>query len=83
MARLFRQLGTTTDRLWVELTVSSADVGKGLNTRTPGRKLFSGLWYGKDPLDFRNYGKMVEPGFAVPVGCVNERSPQRTLDRLR
>ena len=82
MARLFRLRGEQ-DRLWVELPVASADVQRGVNTRTPGLKLFTGLWYGKDPLDPRNYGKILEPGDAFPVGHLNARTPQRVIDRLK
>ena len=83
MARLFRQLGVTTDRLWIELTVSRGDIARGMNTRTPGPKLFTGLWYGKDPLDARNYGKMVEPGGALPVGTLGANAPAATIARLK
>lgn len=82
MARLFRQIGETSSRLWVELTVTREDIARGLNTCKPGPKLFTGLWYGKDPLDFRNYGKMIEPSGALPVGRIGANPSAITRVRL-
>lgn len=74
MARLFRrlrELAGGSERIWVEIHVSKSDIKKhGLNTLKPGPKLFTGLWYGRAPLDFRNYGKMVEPEGALPFGAL-------------
>lgn len=87
MARLFRRLREMAhggDRLWVELTVTKQDIKRyGLNTVTPGPKLFTGLWYGKDPLSFRSYGKMVEMGGAFPMGTIDADPHPFTLNRLK
>lgn len=88
MARLFRLRNERSGRLWVELEVTRAHLNTGdpmkrPDTNKPGRKLFTGLWYGRDPLDFRNYGKMIDVQDCFPVGQLSSRTPAKTLRQLK
>lgn len=58
-------------RRWVALQVSAADLRRGIDVARPGLYLFTGYWYGGQPLSHRSYGKVVEvlPG-ARAVGRV-------------
>lgn len=70
-------------RLWVRLTLSQAQVDQPSSLLSrPGDYLFTGMWYGDDPLDPDSYGKVVPLGGAVPVGRVSRRSGFATLRRL-
>ncbi|USN15245.1 hypothetical protein KIKIMORA_00990 [Brevundimonas phage vB_BpoS-Kikimora] len=85
-AVLYRLRGDPRNRLWVGLTVKGREVRAGLNARNPGLKLFTGLWYGHDPLDHTGYGKIIDlPRLgraAVPVGRIGRYSSPRLKARL-
>lgn len=71
------------DRLWVGIVVTQADIDRGrVDARRPGLMLFTGMWYGRDPLTPASYGKMLPPNGFKPVGRVSRRSGQSTLRRL-
>ncbi|UTC28136.1 hypothetical protein GURKE_01050 [Brevundimonas phage vB_BpoS-Gurke] len=85
-AVLYRLRGDSRNRLWVGLVVKGREVRAGLNTRTPGLKLFTGLWHGHDPLDHTGYGKILDPSrlgrAVVPVGRISRFSSSRLKARL-
>lgn len=45
-------------RKGVVLRVTQQDINNGTNVRKPGLYIFSGYWYGKDPLAHSSYGKI-------------------------
>lgn len=49
-------------RLWVCLSVTSADLRRGMNAGAPGLHLFGGYWYNREalggPLNHKAYGKI-------------------------
>lgn len=85
-AVLYRLRGDKRHRLWIGLEVTGRQVRAGMNTRRPGLKLFTGLWYGHDPLDHRGYGKIIDPSetsrAVIPVGRVGRFSSTRLKARL-
>jgi hypothetical protein len=48
-------------RRGVILQVTQADILKGIDVKTPGLYLFSGMWYGKDPNNHMSFGKIQTP----------------------
>ncbi|UTC29218.1 hypothetical protein BAMBUS_01360 [Brevundimonas phage vB_BpoS-Bambus] len=83
MSALYRRPRDRSDRLWVRLTLSKADVERPTSLiRLPGDYLFTGLWYGDDPLNPDCYGKVVPVQNAFPVGRVSPRANHATLRRL-
>ena len=70
-------------RLWIRLTLTQAQVERPTSLlRLPGDYLFTGMWYGDDPLNPDSYGKVVPVAGALPVGRVSRRSGHATLRRL-
>ena len=65
-------------RLWVVLPVSRNQAKRLMNARGPGTYLFGGLWYGRDPLSHRSYGKMIG-GFGRTVGTLESPRLRRQL----
>lgn len=45
-------------RKGVVLLVSQKDINNGTNVRKPGLYIFSGYWYGTNPLSHKSYGKI-------------------------
>lgn len=45
-------------RKGVALYVSKTDIKNGINVYRPGLYVFSGYWYGTNPLSHRSYGKI-------------------------
>lgn len=43
----------------VALTVTPADLKKGINAPRAGIYPFAGYWYGKDPMNHKSYGKIL------------------------
>lgn len=56
-------------RKGVALRVSWADIKKGINARRPGVYIFSGYWYGTNPLSIASYGK-IHGQIGKPIGKV-------------
>lgn len=78
-----RRPGAGNGRLWVRLSLTQAQIDHPSSLLdTPGDYLFTGMWYGDDPLDPDSYGKVVPVTGAIPVGRVSRRSGQATLRRL-
>lgn len=72
--------GFREERKAVVLEVSKKDIDNGLNVLKPGLYAFHGMWYGKDPLDHRSYGKIAEACGRI-VGNVRGRH-QRVIRQI-
>lgn len=70
------------DRLWVELPVTQADIDRGVMAAKPGLMLFTGMWYGDDPLDIHSYGKMIPTQHAKAVGRIGRKPAISLLRKL-
>lgn len=45
-------------RNWIILPVSKKDIKRGMNAEKEGLYGFGGLWYGRNPMKSKNYGKI-------------------------
>lgn len=80
LKRFVNKNGVSEDRKAVVLYVTKADIEEGMNALKPGLYAFHGMWYGKDPLDHRSYGKITEACGRI-VGRV-KKNDQRIIKQI-
>lgn len=68
------------ERRGVVLRVTLKDIKtSSIQVRRPGLYVFSGYWYGKNPLDHRSFGK-IHRKWGKPVGrAINHHQAKRFL----
>lgn len=47
------------NRCWIVLPVTKKDISKGINADKEGLYGFGGMWYGRNPMKIKSYGKII------------------------
>jgi len=55
---LIRRNGKGYQRCWIVLPVTKKDLKRGINAPCEGLYGFGGMWYGRNPMKHRCYGKI-------------------------
>ena len=57
--RFKEDLANPNARSWVVLPVTKKDLKRGVNADKEGLYAFGGMWYGRNPMKIKSYGKIL------------------------
>jgi hypothetical protein len=57
--RFEEDLNNPNKRNWIVLLVTKKDLKRGVNAENEGLHAFGGMWYGRNPMKIKSYGKIL------------------------